>query len=112
MLADAPEMPWSQGSGWWGVEVGTGLGETWWYPSLILCTGAEPWSAFVLVHDAVLCTPLGLRWMAGILGMQAESPSCCHVCPGPVFLLGIAAVCWGGSGQSVALLGQQAWQQG
>lgn len=30
--------------------------------------------AFVLVHDAVWCTPLGMRQTAGILGMPADPP--------------------------------------
>lgn len=52
LLADAPEMPWDQDSGWWGVEaaggmlLGAGPGETQWCPILILCTGAEPQPGF------------------------------------------------------------------
>lgn len=63
------------GDGEWGQQVGHCWGrdgETRWCLSLIFCTGAELWTGFVLVHDAVCCTPLRVRQMPGILGMRAD----------------------------------------
>lgn len=94
----------------WGQDQGRHSGA----PSLSSAPVQSPSQDSVVVHDAVWCTPLGVRWMAGILGMRADPPppSHIHMCPGPVFLPGIAAGCWGGRGQTVALPGQRAWQQG